>query len=298
MLASRSPASHWTVATLAALGLLACRSSVAAVKEAPVPSEPMHVAIEAVADHTSIGPGQVFWVAVVQRIDPGWHTYWVNPGDAGQPIKLQWSLPPGYQIRDIEWPVPQVMRSATLVTYGYEGEVTLLQQVVAPTTLSALPVQLSVEANWLVCQEACIPEHGTAKVAMQQVATGTGLAPPASMARFDVARDRLPRQSPWATSIAVHPSTVELTIRGLAAELPAAGAVRFLPLTWGQIDNVAAQLERRSGPDLVLTLARGDLRTKPLAQLHGVLVVERDRAPTPGRGYVLRAAAADAATIQ
>ena len=112
------------------------------------PRAHLHVAIEALADRQGVGPGQTFRVALVERIDPGWHTYWINPGDAGQATKLRWTLPAGYSIDAVQWPVPQVFRSGPLVTYGYEGETLLLQTVHAPIRLSSSTVQPCKVTAW------------------------------------------------------------------------------------------------------------------------------------------------------
>src|SRR5579863_9423624 len=66
--------------------------------------EPAHVAIEALADQPTVQAGQTFRVALVEQIRPGWHTYWINPGDAGQATRLRWRLPAGYRVDDIQWP--------------------------------------------------------------------------------------------------------------------------------------------------------------------------------------------------
>jgi DsbC/DsbD-like thiol-disulfide interchange protein len=131
-------------------------------------NEPLHVAIEAFTDQKSVTPGQTFRLALVESIQPGWHTYWINPGDAGQATKLSWTLPAGYRVSEVQWPVPQVFRSGPLVTYGYEGKAVLLQNVQAPDRLGSKSVQLSVEAQWLACQDICIPEHGVAHVTVRQ----------------------------------------------------------------------------------------------------------------------------------
>ena len=36
-----------------------------------------------VSDTDAVAPGTAFRVALRMRMAPGWHTYWVNPGDAG-----------------------------------------------------------------------------------------------------------------------------------------------------------------------------------------------------------------------
>ena len=32
------------------------------------------------------------------RTNPGWHGYWLNPGDAGLPMDVQWQLPKGFTV--------------------------------------------------------------------------------------------------------------------------------------------------------------------------------------------------------
>ena len=34
-----------------------------------------------------------FYLGVQLTHKPGWHTYWINPGDSGLPTTLNWTLP-------------------------------------------------------------------------------------------------------------------------------------------------------------------------------------------------------------
>src|SRR5256712_6128174 len=65
------------------------------------------VRVELVSEVGGIAPGQPFWVALYQRISPGWHTYWVNPGDSGEPPRVEWALPSGFTVGAIPSPLPQ-----------------------------------------------------------------------------------------------------------------------------------------------------------------------------------------------
>src|ERR1700732_3181097 len=56
-----------------------------------------------VSEVNSVGPSQVFWVALELEIRDGWHTYWRNPGDSGQATKLEWQLPAGVGAGGIVW---------------------------------------------------------------------------------------------------------------------------------------------------------------------------------------------------
>ena len=55
-----------------------------------------HAKVALVAEGESIRPGQPFRVGLQMKIDSGWHTYWKNPGDAGLPTRLTWTLPEGF----------------------------------------------------------------------------------------------------------------------------------------------------------------------------------------------------------
>src|SRR5690606_14904674 len=109
----------------------------------------------------AVQPGERFQVALVQKIAPGWHTYWRNPGDSGEATRLDWTLPAGASAGDIQWPAPTALRVEPLVNFGFEGTVLLPVEIAVPA--DAKPGDtLSLQANgtWLVCEKICIPEEG------------------------------------------------------------------------------------------------------------------------------------------
>src|SRR5689334_3248163 len=91
-----------------------------------------HLAAELVPEAQGIAPGQTIHVALRQTIQPGWHTYWKNAGDSGQPTQIKWTLPAGWSAGDVIWPTPKRLPVGPLVNYGYEGEVLLPVAVTAP----------------------------------------------------------------------------------------------------------------------------------------------------------------------
>src|SRR6266699_3548032 len=91
------------VMRLALVALLAWLTSSAV----PATSAAQKVDPRLVAEVTAVRAGEPFWVALHQKITSGWHTYWRNPGDSGEPVTLAWSLPPGFVADDIAWPVPE-----------------------------------------------------------------------------------------------------------------------------------------------------------------------------------------------
>ncbi len=120
------------------------------------------VEVELVPEQTAFVPGKTTTVALHVKHDPGWHTYWKNPGLAGVPVSIQWDLPEGFTAGPIQWAPPQRVIMASIVTYGYEGEVFLLTDITAPA--DARPdtrVKLTANITWMMCAKTCIPSNPT-----------------------------------------------------------------------------------------------------------------------------------------
>jgi DsbC/DsbD-like thiol-disulfide interchange protein len=54
---------------------------------------------------------------------PGWHVYWKNAGDAGEPPHMKWTLPDGIAAGPLEFPAPKRLPLGPLMDFGYENEV-------------------------------------------------------------------------------------------------------------------------------------------------------------------------------
>jgi DsbC/DsbD-like thiol-disulfide interchange protein len=88
-----------------------------------------------ISDVSSIEPGQKFRIGILYRIEPGWHIYWKNSGDSGIPTKIAWTLPAGFQVGDLQWPLPlRDKEPGDLEVFDYQSEELLLAEVVAPAT--------------------------------------------------------------------------------------------------------------------------------------------------------------------
>src|SRR6185503_19424912 len=79
-----------------------------------------------VADTTAIEPGKPFRVGVRLIMDPGWHTYWKDPGDAGLATTVAWKLPEGFSAGELGWPTAQqTIEPGDIKTNAYSGETLL-----------------------------------------------------------------------------------------------------------------------------------------------------------------------------
>ena len=237
-----------------------------------VPADP--VVARLVAEAGSVMPGGTLWVDLHLDIAPGWHTYWRNPGDAGLPTELAWTLPAGFSAGEIAWPVPERFVAGTIGSYGYHGSADLLVPIAAPATLGpGGAVHLEANANWLVCSDICIP--GEAKLALDlPVSAAPRAVDPSVAALFAAVRGSLPQEAGFQTRFAASERAVRLFVPAAALAGIDRPTAAFFPLDANVVNAaVEPKEERRSdGLDLVLARASGPLATLP-ATLAGVLVL-------------------------
>jgi thiol:disulfide interchange protein DsbD len=76
------------------------------------------VRVELISETAGIEPGGSLWVGIRQRIAPGWHTYWINPGDSGEPMTVAWDLPRGVEHGPLVWPHPEPIPVGPAMSFG------------------------------------------------------------------------------------------------------------------------------------------------------------------------------------
>jgi thiol:disulfide interchange protein DsbD len=241
-----------------------------------------HVTAELVSEQAALVPGTSATLALRLSIEPGWHTYWRNPGESGLPTTLAWRVPAGYAAGDIVWPAPRALPAGPLVNYGYEGQVFHLVPLAVPANAPpGSSVTLAARADWLVCKETCIPEGADLALEMP-IATQAGN----SSWHADIAASRaaLPRPLPagWsAQANATGPRiAVELTAPSAAVD---PGRLRFFADEERRIEASAPQVESRTADGRrVLQLPVSHELTGSFAQLRGVLTAERGLAADGG----------------
>jgi len=247
---------------------LAVATAAAAPVEGPVRAQ--HLTVELLPLEGSIQPGGSAAVGLHFTLDKGWHVYWVNAGDSGEPPRIKWTLPDGITASAMQFPAPRRLPLGPLMDFGYEDEVLFPMTLTADSTLKApSAAPLSAHVDWLVCREVCIP--GKADLALPlQVAAQKGPVDPARQALFDRFRSLLPQPLP-ASAKAVFGSTPD----GFAVALtghPATNA-EFFPLDQGQILNAAPQPVRAVDGGVEISLKRDENFHAQPAHLNGVLLL-------------------------
>jgi thiol:disulfide interchange protein DsbD len=239
-----------------------------AAESPPVRSD--RAVVTLVSDAAAVAPGVPFHIGLRQRLAPGWHTYWENPGDAGAPTEITLQLPDGATAGAIEWPAPHRLPYGPLVNFGYETEVLLPLAVRPPATLApGSSFTIRAEANWLVCERVCIPEEGVFALTLP-VAAAPAPAPD-QKPLFAAAQAEQPRASPFAASIGFDGMAGALRLEGPAITPASVRDAFFFPRAWGVLDHATPQPVSVADGLLTLALARGQA---PLpAEVSGVVVL-------------------------
>jgi DsbC/DsbD-like thiol-disulfide interchange protein/cytochrome c biogenesis protein CcdA len=207
-------------------------------------------------------PGGEVELAIHMRTKPGWHGYWLNPGDAGLPMAVEWRLPPGFSVGPLRYPVPTRLTIAGLMNYVYERDYAVLVRLKVPADARGV-IPVSASARWLACTDKiCVPESGSFAL---DVPVGTGTP---ERARFDEWRQELPR--PLVT-----PARFELAGDRLRVAIPlpreiAVGEPYVFPITDRAVDYAAGQQFRRAGDTLIAELPR---KGGAVEQFAGVLAL-------------------------
>jgi DsbC/DsbD-like thiol-disulfide interchange protein len=240
------------------------------------PAKFSHGAVTLVTENASLQPGRSFMLGVHFSLEPGWHIYWVNSGDSGQPPKIKWQLPEGISVGEIQWPAPRKLGSATVVDFGYEGDVTLLVPVrVASTVAPGQAVTLEADIGVLICREMCIPGKTVAKLTVPVKAQPPAVDP----ADADVLRaalSSLPQPAPGSWKFSATETKDAFLLTANTGE-PVRQAY-FFPLQPSEIENDAPQNLTSSPRGFEMRLLKASEFTGSITQLKGVIVFEGGKA--------------------
>lgn len=224
---------------------------------------------------TEVPPGGRTLALVELAMPPGWHTYWKNPGDAGESPTIAWSLPPGYAAGPLRYPPPlRLVEAGDIAVYAYKNHAPLLVELSLPA--SARPGDraiVSADLTYLVCEKVCIPEsaklQATLTVAEASSAAASGPQWERALRAHAEYASAEPRPTLKAT---VDGAKTRLDIGGLPSADPIAGAY-FFPDEWGLVDHSANQRISKVGDALVIETERA--ATAPVApSVAGLLVID------------------------
>lgn len=269
------------VGAVAVLAVVAWASpATAEIESAPVITDRTRATL--VAGEGTLVPGEDLRIGLRLQLKPGWHTYWRNPGDSGEPAAVTLHVV-GSDVKGPDvWPMPERIDMAGIVSYGFHGDVVLITTVPSSAALTAKPaLQVEAEASWLVCEKVCVPETGRFTLSLPV----SGTAPPVPTTTLTPLSQLPPVPK------AVFARTGQgwsLRILASSLDVPDDSVIEayFFPERGDLIDHSAPQTLRRQDREIVLDMTPASVAADPPSELRGVLSVTCRRAD--GRQATLR----------
>ena len=275
-------------------GLVAATPGAQLQAEAQVQSQNVEATL--VTEHLAVRPGLPLRAGVRLRMNPGWHTYWTNPGDSGLATKIEWTLPEGWKAGPTQWPLPMLFGDGDVKSYGYADEVLLISTLTPPPGMQKGDARISAKVSWLECADICKPGKGTLSLTVPvgnanagpKANTGTSAAPgidadgtPAGQlspaAPLFAATRKL-----WPTPAPAAAVTFEELQGAIVVSWPAAWAAdtaQFFPEQAGIIEPSAEQVRAVDGKRARLTIARPQGAAPVPKDAAGVLVLTSSKTP-------------------
>ncbi|HEX8654710.1 MAG TPA: thioredoxin family protein [Allosphingosinicella sp.] len=225
------------------------------------------IAVSLLPEGRTVAPGGTVTLAFVMRPRPGWHGYWVNPGEAGRPDEVRWRLPAGASAGPLRYPVPQRLIVQGLMNYVYERDYALLADLRVPADAApgtVLPI--TARLDYLACTDrVCVPQR-------TDVATELRIGAPSAenRAAIDGFRRALPRPLGSEARFTVADGRLRIAI-----PLPddvAVPSLYFFGKTLGAADFGAEQQYRRQRQTLVVDTAAAP-GAERLTEIEGVLAL-------------------------
>src|SRR5437763_897121 len=126
-----------------------------------------HSAVRLLAGSRS---GAVLLGGIAVQLQPGWHTYWRNPGDSGVPPRFDFAKSENIEAVTVLWPAPMKFDDgAGGISLGYQKQVVLPLRIVAKNP--ERPVLLRADISYAVCEKICIPVEASVELPFTSVAS-------------------------------------------------------------------------------------------------------------------------------
>ena len=244
----------------------------------PGPVKADHLTVELVSARPEIAQGGDLTVGLVFSLEEGWHVYWINAGDSGEPPHVQWTLPKGITADSLQFPIPQRLPLGPLMDFGYQTAVTFPIKLTAePAAAKPGKVHLAAKVSWLVCKNVCIPGRANLGIDLKLVPASAKLTPTQeNVGPLGTALTHLPKPLPedYSAKVIGTPDEFLITLQTGSQEKEA----EFYPFEADQIFYSADQTVDPLPDGLRLHVKRSpDLKKLP-EKLHGLVKLNDDEA--------------------
>ncbi|RLD13931.1 thiol:disulfide interchange protein [candidate division KSB1 bacterium] len=232
-----------------------------------------HIKVKLISEAKWASPGETVWLAVEMKAQPDWHIYWRNFGDTGMETTFEFDLPKGVKAGQVQWPYPEKITAADIVSYGYSGDQYFLVPLTVDKTVKPGTVlHIKAHVGWLECADVCIP--GETDVALElPVKNQPVQADEKYVQLFSDARFRIPKPlTDWKVAVKATDNAYIIQLippqwfKGTLKEL------YFYPYDTDVVKYKEEQTLKKKGSSLLLTVPKAGKAS--VDTLKGVLVAE------------------------
>ena len=189
------------LAIAASLGI-ACAGAAQAASAGDSPwLDQTHAKVRLISGTVAEDGAKAPYAGIQLRMEPGWKTYWRNPGDSGVPPSFDWSGSKNLKSAEVLYPAPHRFAEASGTAIGYGDEVVFPVKITPER--DGEPVELALTFDYGLCKELCIPNTASLALALPPaLAKGDALLLEAALAR--VPRAATGDTPPRITNITAH----------------------------------------------------------------------------------------------
>ncbi len=219
-------------------------------------------------ESNSMNPGDEMLVGFKFTLNPGWHTYWENPGDAGEGASIKWNLPNDVSASEILWPGPERIPVEPLMTFGYEDEVVLLTKLFTSKD-TTIPLNLNALVSWYTCKEICIPQEAEVSIPIKL----GNKTPSASKVILDQTLEAVP--TPFQGSYRVQRLEDFYILQGQLENLDQYDSIYFFPKDYGLTNYTDDQVYEINKDSFSLQIKAAEIEIENNS-FEGVIAVKKD----------------------
>jgi DsbC/DsbD-like thiol-disulfide interchange protein len=151
---------------IAAFALVCLSETLAAAQDTSAWDKELHAAARLIAGSIiEIDDTTLLRAGIEIRLDPGWHTYWRDPGDSGVPPTFDFGGSENVKSVTVLWPTPERFPDGAGGHFiGYKGNVIFPLRIVPKEAATGSSIHLKLA--YAVCEKLCIPADANLKLAL------------------------------------------------------------------------------------------------------------------------------------
>ena len=236
-----------------------------------------HAKVEWITASATSEPGKPLQTAIRMSIEPGWHTYWINPGEGGMKTGFEWKLPPGWLASEPGHPVPKRFLTGELPGFGYKGIVMFPVTLTAPAGFEG-SAKLTGKISWLACNEgACVP--GEAEITLEISAGAMADSADAPQIQAALALIPQPQDDVFEFQVAEAPQGLTLSIKSRSRKAINPGQWEVFPATPEVVDPAAEIRFVAKGAEWTAGVPKSEYLTGPPQALKLVIAQAGEAGP-------------------